>query len=227
VKELIIRRHPFLSYHDIDIISQGFDPEDFRRASALGPSVAPKRPQAMRITYAGVFWEDRKPDFFLRALAEIFASRPHLRGRIEAMFVGHFRDENRKLVSKLGLQDAVITPGYLPHLECIRELMASDVLWLVIGDDRGSPGKAYEYIGARKPILACAPEGFLRSAMLEAGGTVTRPDDIAGIRLAIEEYYAAWERHELRGPADHVVERYNRRSLTGSLVKTFESLLVP
>ncbi len=227
VKELILRRHPFLTYHDIDIISQGFDPEDFRRAAALGPSPLPKRPQALRITYAGVFWEDRKPDYFLRALAEIFTSRPHLRGRIEAMFVGHFRDENRKLVSKLGLQDAVIAPGYLPHLECIRELMASDVLWLTIGDDRGSPGKAYEYIGAGKPILACAPEGFLRSTMLEAGGTVTQPDDVAAIRTAIEEYFAAWERHELRGPEDQVVERYNRRSLTGSLVKAFESLLVP
>ena len=65
--------------------------------------------------------------------------------------------------------------GYLPHPECTRELIASDVLWMIVGDDRGSPGKAYEYIGARKPILACAPEGFIQTTVLEAGGTVVQP----------------------------------------------------
>lgn len=227
VKELILRRHRFLTYNDIEILSQGYDPEDFTHAAALPGTAHPRRAQAMRITYAGVFWEDRKPDYFLRALQDLFKDRPKLRGRIEAVFVGHFRDENTKLVNKLGLQDTVTALGYLPHTECTRELMASDALWMIVGDDRGSPGKVYEYIGARKPILACAPEGFIGATVEEAGGWVVRPDDVAGIRKAIEEMYAQWEHHKLQGPPEPVVQKYSRVALTGALVKSFEALLEP
>ncbi len=223
VKELILRRHRFLGYHDIDIISQGFDPEDFRIARS-SPLDAPQR-QAMRMTYAGVFWEDRKPDFFLRALADLMKEQPRLRGRIEARFVGNFREENKKLVARLGLHDAVTETGYLPHIDCIRELLASDALWMIVGDELGSPGKTYEYIGAGKPILACAPEGFIKNAVLEAGGIVTAPNDVPAIKEALMSLYTRWERHELRGPAPEVIERYDRVILTRSLVKIFESLL--
>ncbi len=74
----------------------------------------------MRITYAGVFWEDRVPDYFLQALHELFQEKPQLRGRIEAVFAGQFREENAKLVTKLGLQDTVQVLGYLPHRRCIQ-----------------------------------------------------------------------------------------------------------
>lgn len=224
VKELILRRHRFLGYHDIDIISQGFDPEDFQKARST-PLPQPHRKE-MRITYAGVFWEDRKPDHFLRALSELLKEQPRLRGRINAHFVGNFRDENRKLVVRLGLHDAVTETGYLQHVDCVRELLASDVLWMIVGDDVGSPGKLYEYIGAGKPILGCAPEGFIRNAVMEAGGIVTAPDDVPAIKDALLSLFNRWERHELRGPDPIVIDSYNRVLLTRSLVRIFEALLV-
>lgn len=224
VKELILRRHRFLSYKDIDIITQGFDPEDFTRAR--NAPLPPIHHKAMRITYAGVFWEDRTPDYFLRALAELQNEQPRLRGRINAHFVGNFREENRRLVVRLGLHDTVTETGYLRHLDCIRELMASDVLWMIVGDDVGSPGKVYEYIGAGKPIIGCAPEGFIKNAILEAGGIVTLPDDVPAIKDAILTMFNRWERHELHGPDQEVIDRYDRVLLTRSLVRIFESLLV-
>jgi glycosyltransferase involved in cell wall biosynthesis len=222
VKETLIARYPFLTYHDVDIVSQGFDPEDFKLNGVI------QRPQGkMRITYAGVFWEDRVPDFFLQALHDLFEEKPGLRNKVEACFVGNFREENLKIVEQLGLRDTVRVLGYLPHRECVGQLVASDVLWMIVGDEFGSPGKTYEYIGAGKPILGCAPEGFLKSAILEAGGKVVAPDDIGGIKSAIEEYIAQFERKALKGPKPDVVEKYSRVSLTGQLVKIFESLFEP
>jgi glycosyltransferase involved in cell wall biosynthesis len=242
VKELLIQRYPFLTYHDIDIIPQGFDPDDLRPAGKLpqgeeerdsfeqpaGAKSKGKKKQTrdkMRIAYAGVFWEDRKPDYFLRALSALFREQPKLRGRIEAVFVGNFRDENMKLANKLGLQDSVTVTGYLPHRECIRHLLDADVLWVIVGDDLGSPGKTYEYIGAQKPILGCVPEGFLKTTILEAGGTVVPPTDVEGIKRALSDFFALFTHHALGGPRDDVVEKYDRRMLTGSLVKIFETLL--
>ncbi|HTY58679.1 MAG TPA: glycosyltransferase family 4 protein [Bacteroidota bacterium] len=227
VKEQILRRHRFLTYHDIDIISQGFDPDDFPPLPGRGAHAGERGDRRMRITYAGVFWEDRVPDYFLRALHALFAEKPRLRGRIEAVFAGKFREENMKLVTKLGLQDTVRVLGYLPHRECVRELCASDVLWMTVGDDVGSPGKVYEYIGARKPILGLVPEGYLKSTILEAGGTVVAPRDVAAIKSAIEELLLLHEKRQLKGPRPDVVEKYDRRALTGLLAKLFESLFEP
>ncbi len=222
VKELLINHYQFLTYHDIDIITQGFDPEDFPEGRVPSPANS-----KMRITYAGIFWEDRVPDYFLRALHDLLQEHPDLRTRIEALFVGNFRDENLKLVEQLGLQDVVNIVSYVPHAECIRYLLSSDVLWMVAGDDLGSPGKVYEYIGAGKPILGCVPDGFMRSTILEAGGTVVDPDDVAGIKAAILGYVQQFERKELKGPSPDVVEKYNRVSLTGSLAKVFNELFEP
>jgi glycosyltransferase involved in cell wall biosynthesis len=222
VKEALIARYPFLSYHDVDIVSQGFDPEDFKLTGGIERARG-----KMRITYAGIFWEDRVPNFFLQALRNLFEEKPGLRDKVEACFVGNFRDENLKIVEQLGLQDMVRVLGYLPHKECVRHLMASDVLWMIVGDEFGSPGKTYEYIGAGKPILGCAPEGFVKSTILEAGGKVVAPDDIAGIKSAIEEYIIQFEKKSLKGPNPDVVEKYSRVNLTGQLVKIFESLFEP
>jgi glycosyltransferase involved in cell wall biosynthesis len=222
VKEGLIRRYKFLTYHDIDIIPQGFDPDDFPPGDRTQGSR-----QKMRITYAGVFWEDRVPDYFLQALHNLFKEKPRLRGRIEAVFVGNFREENKALVVRLGLQDSVTLKGYLPHRDTVRELCASDVLWMIVGDDLGSPGKAYEYIGARKPILGCVPDGFMKSTIDEAGGVTVAPKDVEGITRAIDRFHSQFEHRELRGPSQEVVDKYNRVNLTGSLVKIFESLLAP
>jgi glycosyltransferase involved in cell wall biosynthesis len=181
----------------------------------------------MRVTYAGVFWEDRVPDYFLRALHDLFAARPRLRGRIDALFIGKFRDENMKLVTRLALQDTVRVMGYVPHQECIAELCASDVLWMTVGDDFGSPGKVYEYIGARKPILGLVPDGYLQAAIREAGGITVSPRDVGGIARALEDLLLLYEKKQLGGPRPEVVEKYDRVALTGALVKLFESLFEP
>jgi len=181
----------------------------------------------MRITYAGVFWEDRVPDYFLRALHELFAEKPRLQGRIEALFVGKFREENQRLVTRLGLQHTVRVVDYLPHLECVALLRASDVLWMTVGDDVGSPGKVYEYIGAGKPILGLVPEGYLKTVIEEAGGIAVPPRDVTAIKQALDDLLVLHEKRQLKGPRQEVVEKYDRVALTGALVKLFESLFEP
>ena len=51
VKELLLQRYDFLNFHDINLISQGFDQEDF---DAIENKNLPTT-QKMRITYSGIF----------------------------------------------------------------------------------------------------------------------------------------------------------------------------
>jgi glycosyltransferase involved in cell wall biosynthesis len=225
IKELLLKRYPFLQYQDIEIISQGFDPADF---DLDGIAHIP-RGQKMILTYSGTFIDKRTPKYFLQALARIFHEQPGLRNKIEACFVGHFREENLRLVRRLGLQDVVRVIGYVDHSECVRTLLASDVLWMIVGkgtgEDMMSTGKLFEYLGARKPILGCVPDGVAKTTIEDSGaGIVVEPDDVQGIATAIKTLYRKHESGSLVGPAQDYVEKFNRKRLTADLARTFELL---
>lgn len=220
IKEVMIVRYPFLSYHDISIIPQGYDPEDFQVGDPLKLPFTDK----MRFTYAGTFYRNRTPKFFLKALADVLAQNPKMRQKIEAVFIGTFRKENYSLIDSLGLSDVVKVFGYLDHGSTVRYLITSDVLWMTIGMGKGedmiSTGKLFEYIGSRKPILGLVPEGVASKTILETGaGRVAPPTDVSAIKRAILDLYALWERNELPEIPIEYAEKYDRRKLTGELAR--------
>jgi glycosyltransferase involved in cell wall biosynthesis len=226
VKEVLLIRYPFLRYQDVEIIPQGFDPNDFD----LNGESTPVRPEKMRITYSGTFIERQTPKFFLRALAKVLSEQPTLRGKIEALFVGQFRDENLKHVKKLGLQDVVNVVGYVEHALCVKYLASSDVLWLMVGKGKGeemmSTGKLFEYFGARKPILGCVPEGVARTTIEDCGaGIITDPEDVDGIASAIKLLYKRYQSGTLVEPSEEYVEKFDRKRLAADLARTFNLLV--
>jgi glycosyltransferase involved in cell wall biosynthesis len=225
IKELLLKRYEFLRYDEVEIVPQGYDPADF----SLQPKTVLPKSKKMRITYSGIFTGSQTPQYFLEALAKVFEEHSTLRGSIEACFMGAFRDENKKYIQQYNLQDDVVILGYLDHIECIKYLLASDVLWIMIGSTKGSDmvstGKLYEYLGARKPILGCVPEGVARQTIIEAGGVIVDPTDVDGIADAILRFYEKYRKKELKGPPEEIVQRYDRVSLTGEVAKFMEFLV--
>ena len=219
IKEQLLRRYSFLSYDHVLILPHGFDPEDF---DLDGQKVLP-RTNKMRITYSGTFIADRRPKYLLQALSKVFQEKPSLRGRIEACFVGMFRDENMKVVRKLGLENDVKVVGYVDHSECVKYLLSSDVLLLVMGKKGEwifSPGKLHEYLGARKFILGCVPDGVAKTTILDSGGgMVVEPDNPGEIARAIVTLFERYERRDLQPPSREFVERFDRLKLAGELSK--------
>ncbi|MCB2203677.1 glycosyltransferase family 4 protein [bacterium] len=225
IKERILKGYPFLAHNDVQILSQGFDQDDFRQVQRARKSGGP-----MRFLYAGTFYYNRTPEHFLRALCDAFDRQPALRGKIEAHFVGTDREEDRRLTAELQLDDAVFMHGYLPHRETIQHLVDADVLWLIIGSGRGeemmSTGKLYEYLGARKPVLACVPEGAARQVLQKSGAAFFAfPEDRKTITDQILALYALYKNDNLPAPAYDYVEQFDRKSLTGRLATMFASLL--
>lgn len=225
VKELILQRYKFLTHDDVVILPQGYDPADFE--FYVPPREAEKN-RKFRITHSGVFYGDRTPKFFLRALRRVFELDPETRGNIEAVFVGNFHEQHAKLVRSLGLEDSVTVTGYLEHVASIQQILTSDVLWLMLENDTQSPGKLYEYIGARKPILASVPDGFIRQTVLETGaGFITDPHDVEAIARTILDLYKLQRAGQFPTPKEEIVQKYDRIGLTRELSRIFGFLLEP
>jgi hypothetical protein len=185
----------------------------------LGGSRSKER---MTITHAGVFYGERTPLFLFQALRKVFDEHPALRDRIEVKLVGTLQDEHVATIRSMNLEGAVTVTGYLDHKHCVRELLSSDILWLMLGNDSQSPGKLYEYLGAGKTILACVPEGFIRQTLQETGGAViTGPEDVDAVASALVKLHEQFMTGTLPLPAEEIVERFNRVELTRELSKLF------
>lgn len=222
VKESILKHYLGVDYHDVVIIPQGYDPTDFEFASTAKPSARRK----MRIAHAGTFYADRNPSTLLHALHNVFRDLPQLRGRLELSLIGNVREEDQTLVNKLGLQNDVTFRGYLQHQECTKHLLDSDILWLVLDNDFQSPGKLYEYFGARKPILGSVEDGYIKQLILESGAGLCVPlKDLKAHEEALRDLFAKYERNQLKQVSGEFAERFNRMVLSGELARQFETLM--
>ena len=225
IKEEILLSYPFLSFKDIDIIPHGFDPADFN-----GNEVKPPASGKMKLTYAGIFYENITPEYFLRAFKLIASERPDVAANIELEFVGHLRKENKKLILELGLSEFIHDLGYLEHSETVKRLKVADVLWMMIGKlknaDTISTSKLFEYIGSRKPILGSVVDGTAKSTLIEYGASfITSPDNIMEIKDKIIEIYELFKKKKLPLPNEEFVEKHNRDLLTEQLTKSFQFYL--
>ena len=97
----------------------------------------------------------------------------------------------------MGLENVVEITGHVPHRKSIEFQLESDLLLLMISPCPGSKstltGKLFEYIGARRPILALVPDGEAKDLIVkERLGVAVRSKDIDGIENAIFKFYEEW-----------------------------------
>lgn len=225
IKEFLISTYPFLTFEDVVIIPHGFDQEDFDKAK-----IFPKPKNKMILMFSGTFIGYGTPKFLLQAFKEITIERPDIAQKIELHFVGYLRKENQKLIKKLKLEEYVVDHGYVDHLESVGRILSADVLWFMIDYRRNIdsilPGKIYEYVGAKKPILACVPDGAAKLAVQEYGASfICKPNDVQEIKSMLYKIFDLYISNQLPKPSDDVVNKYRRDYLTEILVKVFQSKL--
>ncbi len=225
IKEKLLKTYPFLTFEDVVIISHGFDQDDFDKISAQ-----PKPHNKMVLMYSGIFMVYSTPKYFLKAFKELSNERPDIATNIELHFVGFLRKENQKLIRKLKLQAFIKDHGYVNHNDSVAKIKSADVLWFMVGKrkniDAILPGKVYEYLGAKKPIIACVPDGAAKMAVEESeAGFICKPDDIQDIKRVILRVYDLYTKNALPKPSDEFLEKYKRSNLTEILTKQFQMKL--
>ena len=90
------------------------------------------------------------------------------------------------MAARHGVEDQVDIGGRVPYDESIALQMNADILLLLQWNDPREagnvPGKLFEYIGARRPVLGIGYEGGVPARILrerEAGMVLNEPDAIA------------------------------------------------
>lgn len=197
-------------------IANGADCDDF--------SGLPYRPSSrLRITHTGSFFGKRNPRPFLTALAGVDAN-------IVARFVGDFRRADLDWVRARDLGNKLELIPFTPRRRSLELQRNSELLLLLLPDvgprGRDVPsGKLYEYLAARRPILAVVPpNGTAAELIREAkAGTVVAPDDVEGLRETIQTYSDRWQREGL--PDVELAPEFQRRISRTERVRELAELL--
>jgi glycosyltransferase involved in cell wall biosynthesis len=181
--------------------------------------------------YAPVDMLTRSHFYLLQALRQAADDDPSVPAAVEVVLAGVVNQADRDVAAHSVVP--IELPGYIDHVENVDLLRSADLLFLPMHDlPSGTraglvPGKTYEYLASRRPILAAVPEGDARELLLEAGNAfVCRPDDVDGMTQILLELIRRWRGGE--GPAaprDDVLARYERRELASSLAGVFDRLL--
>jgi hypothetical protein len=225
VKEMLIARYGNVDYNSAKIFPHGYDNEDFELASEKN---LPKT-NKMRITYSGSFYT-RNPKFYIKSIKLFFDKHPDLKDKVEFLFLGHFTKDHIKTAKDYGIYNSLNLTGYVNHFECVKYLLASDVLFLLISrgenDDAAMPGKVGEYIGSRKNIVACIPEGVTRNILKSYNAIkFISEEDSQKIADAFYEYYKLFENNEMPIANEEMVLQYDRKLMTAELAREFNYLL--
>jgi len=224
IKNGLIKRHPFVK-QKIEVVPNGFDPDDFKNLKIH------EQTNKFRITYTGSIYGVRTAKPFLLALKKLTEKKSYLREKLEVIFVGNYGDETSLLVKKFGLEDIVKLVRYVSHRECIELMVNSHALLLLITSkdprEEGTlPGKLFEYLASRRPVLAIAPENGAAAQIIRSleAGAIISPDNIQFVKQTIFEFYKKWEQGRLsRITSD--ISVYNRRFLTRRLSRVFEKVI--
>jgi glycosyltransferase involved in cell wall biosynthesis len=209
------------------VIGHGVDLDDF-----AGLDHAPG--ERFTVVHTGAFFGRRSPRPFLTGVRDLLERRPDLRGRLRVRFVGDLRATDREWAHALGIDDAWEETGFLPFREAVAAQRAADALLLLIPHNNGRgdavvSGKVYEYLAARRPVLAAVPPGGAAADLVRAAGAgeVVDADDAEAQSRALE---ALVDRRSDGGLPDVALpgelhERMTRRARAAELAEVLRGVV--
>jgi len=203
-------------------ITNGFDEEDF-----LGP--APEGDGLFNITHTGLFAADGNPFTLWKVLGQMAAEDAEFKAALRLRLVGKVDREVLEAISAEGLAANVVALGPQNHASAVKEQRSATMLILPLRNDPEYrpilPGKLFEYLAARRPVLGIGQVDGAMARVLrqtQAGITAGWADE-----TAIREFIGhAWQQFRSGGvPATTgEIGPYSRRATAQALAQLLDNV---
>ena len=164
-------------------------------------------------------------------LGEKAAADPAFRAALRLRLVGKVDAVVLDAIRSAGLAENLVLLGYKAHPEAVAEQRSASVLVLPLRNDPDYtlilPGKLFEYLGARRPVLGIGQEDGAMARVLSntQAGVTCGWDNEAGMRAFIDK---AWQEHLAGGvpPVKGDISSYTRRNTARALAELLNEITV-
>jgi glycosyltransferase involved in cell wall biosynthesis len=205
----------------VEVVENGYDEESFAEIPAGGD---PLNDGKVTLLHSGIVYpEERDPRHLFAALQEVRA-RDAAGGRLVVRFRAAVHDAMlRDLARRHGVEDMVQIMPHVPYAEALQEMVRADALLVLQAANCNAqvPAKLYEYMRARRPMLALTDPAGDTAAVLRASGisTITPLDHSDGIANLISGFLTGVES---RGATEASVAAASRRARAGQLARLLD-----
>ena len=217
-----VNRLEILSGRKVDLITNGFDQDDFK-------NIPRARTDKFTIRHIGIIDELRDPRPAMEAIRDLCQSKSEVANKIHIEFIGNVNSAFREFVE----QDNILSKitrfvTQMPHSQLLLSYGQTDLQLLVLAYTAiapgNLPGKFFEYLASGNSILAIGPiEGDAAQVLRKTkDGEIFERTDRQGIQNSVLTYFNNWQAG--KEVEDRDVSGYTREKLTQQLTKLLEEL---
>lgn len=176
------------------------------------------------VSHIGSLLNDRNPEVLWQVLAELIEEDPVFKDFFDLKLIGKVSENVLESAHNAGLQKFISLIGYLNHKDAVESQRSSQMLLLIEIDKAETqgiiPGKLFEYLASRRPILAIGPEGWDVAKIISEtnSGSCFTYNQKSELKAHMEEKFKAFLNGKLRAETKHI-ERYSRKNLTQKLTQ--------
>ena len=185
---------------------------------------------AFELVHTGLFAVDGNPERLWRVLREKCLEDREFARRMRITLAGKTDREVAAAIADAGLGENLRDLGYQSHTEVVKLQKEAAVLLLPLRKEpeyRATlPGKLFEYLGARRPILGIGQtDGAMARVLAEtASGRTFEWTDDKGIRQYIDSCWESFKAGKLEVPPRDI-SRYSRPATARQMAQIFDSLI--
>ena len=201
----------------VSLITNGFDHSDFSEQHFPLDS-------EFTITHLGSIPANRNSEHLWDALSRMVTTNTLFASKLKIQLVGNVDKLVADQIEHYGLTSYCTFTGYVNHSKSIEIMQRSQVLLLLINQSANAKGiltgKVFEYLAARRPILAIGPtDGDVSSLLAQTKAGITA--NFSSFKDIEEKIKWMWDEYQDGFPFyDKVdVSEYSRKNLTGKLVE--------
>ena len=208
----------------VELITNGYDEADFPQVQDT-----PGERSFFNLTHTGLFASDGNPEILWTVLAEKAASDKEFAESLRIRLAGRTDEEIRESIRRAGLGANLEDRGYLPHGEAVAEQCSATVLLLPLRKEPEYravlPGKLFEYLAARRPVLGIGQSDGAMAAILSdtSAGETFDWEDREGLRDFVDRQWKAFrEGRSLYCGKD--ISAYSRRELARRMAELLDTV---
>ena len=196
----------------IEVITNGYD----------GEVQEAKLDDKFTISHIGSLLTDRNPQILWKVLKEICNENERFNQQLQINLVGVVGKEVINSITESGLLAKTKQMGYISHDKVLQLQPKSQVLLLLEIDSKETrgilPGKLFEYLNAKRPILAIGPKAWEASAIIKKtnSGVGLVSSDESALKNVLLEWFSMFQKNELCLNSTGI-EKYSRKKLTEQL----------
>ena len=228
VAEGVSRQLEMLHGKRVATIHNGFDEEDYAESVPLTPKFT--------ITYTGqIYPGKRDPTLLFAALRALKDEGKVSSDNLEVRLFGPNTSASLSEAEKCQLGELVKTHDLVPYKESVKVQQESTVLLLLEWNNPQAgvnyPGKLFEYLAAKRPILAIAYKSGVVDNLLTESGTGIVVDDLTMMKDVLTHWLDEWQKSgrivSHWEPRANVIQRYTRRGQASKLAQLLEEVSGP